>query len=265
MNLRTSIFSLCVCVILLSSCGKNKPQFRGGYKENNGPIELEVTKEEDSASAKWKDKSMNDLILDVHRHDKGALYILGLCFLVGRGGLAIDVESADYYFAQSASFGFAPALDQMRITYINERNPFLALVYQNLIISEGHSEFLNLYHEARNKILNNPTFGPKIVQEIERIAIRKKALIQRNNDVLKKRSKGNGNKPLDCKIENITEEDLVFDEGYWQNIVRGITPRDTEFFRLMVDRNAEKAEAHQKRLEAYKGNQRQPKKSRLNV
>ena len=175
--------------------------------EPSKKIELEYTEDELKSMDKWKAKSSDDLVNDCFAGDPSAIYMVGMSFLYGKLGNTINVKAADKFFSRSASKGFAPALDKIRAKYMEEDNPFLCIVYLNLTISLGHSEFIVKYHEIRENYNNK--YGNKIFEEIERIAYEKKKIIDKNTS-----------ENLDyCKMGVITFEDLIFDKEYWEEII----------------------------------------------
>lgn len=182
--------------------------------DKSDPIELKFSNEELEALTKWKDKSFDDMWNDALNCDSAALYMIGMSFLTGSGGFTIDVEKADFCFARSASFGFAPAIKQLIHKNIEEENIFLVLVYSNLMSSMGHSEYVMPYHELRTKAM--ATFGNGISNEIEKIASSKKELISKTVEKLKKsenREKFFVEMTYDGSL--INHQDREFNHDYW--------------------------------------------------
>lgn len=144
-------------------------------------IEFEYSKEEIQALGKWKDKNLTfeQLFMDALQGDAAALYNVGMCYLLGMQDFTIDVGAANTFFAASASLGFAPALDKLKMKYIyDDLNPFLCFVYTNLTISAGHREFTLTYHDLRNQFAEK--YGIGVLKKIEEIALKKKCAIFEN-------------------------------------------------------------------------------------
>src|ERR1700722_8546124 len=74
------------------------------------PCEFQETKAEQKSTSRWKNKPMDELVSDAMHGDAAALHVLGMCYLYGLGGFPINIESANKYFAASASLGFAPSI-----------------------------------------------------------------------------------------------------------------------------------------------------------
>jgi len=178
------------------------------------PGELIFTEAEKTETSKWKNKSMDDLVRDAFLGDRGALYMLGMSFLLGQGGFTINVEKANQCFALSASLGFGPSISQVKNIYIHDlSNPFLALVYIGLAVSSGHLELVKAYHQLRSDIYKKA--GKKIVLEIEKIVSNKYYWILKNKELLL--NTDNKTNFLD-HIKNITAEDSCLDSSYWAKI-----------------------------------------------
>lgn len=128
MNIK--LFLLLFFIPLLIGCGENVAVVKDDASKEEAPIELQMTKQEEAEFAKWKNRSMDDATFDALKCDRGALYLQGLCILTGHGW-AIDTELADTFFSKSASFGFAPALDQIRLTACDNNMLFIAMIYLN--------------------------------------------------------------------------------------------------------------------------------------
>jgi TPR repeat protein len=178
-------------------------------------VEFVYTYDELKMMEKWKNKTLAEMYSDALSGDPAALHMVGLSYLYGFSGLPINIKYANLYFAQAASLGFAPALDKMTRMYLeNTPNPFLAMVYANLVISFGHPEFIVGYHNQRNKMLK--AFGPETCERIERIAAEKKNKIL---DAMNRRSESkNYNPGLERISSNITIEDVDYDLDYWCEI-----------------------------------------------
>ena len=185
---------------------------------NSDTVEFIYTEQEQRDIAKWKNKTMDDLIIDAMNGDRVALHNLGEYFLLGLD-FPIDVRRANSYFAEAASLGFAPALNQVAQMYINdESNIFLGLVYKNLTISFGHTEFTQVYHDFRSKIIKElGKKGQRIVNEIERIAAHKRAIILKNQKCAENNQK-NKESSLILWDKDITDEDYQYDNDYWIDV-----------------------------------------------
>ena len=157
-----------------------------GVNKSDLVVELVFTPDELVEMGKWKDKTFNDMAIDAMSGDRAALYMIGMSMLTGATGLTVDVQGADSFLEKSASLGFPPAIKQMIHKYIEEENPFLMMVYSNLLISFGHQEFVVNYHEMRSKL--NETFGVGVSGEIEKVAALKKKLILKNLEDFEKTS-----------------------------------------------------------------------------
>jgi TPR repeat protein len=163
---------------------------------------------------KWKNKSFNDMLKDATEGDRAALYMIGMCFLVGHFDLDIDVEKATFWFIRSASLGFGPAIKQIIHTTLENENVHLAMVYINLLASIGHREYVVSYHEHRSKAADR--FGIGLVKEIERIASCKHQLIRDNIERFRKSE--NKKKLFSEMIINemlINTQDRELNTDYW--------------------------------------------------
>jgi len=192
-------------------------QNRINSETTSDSVEFIYTEQEQRDIAKWKNKTMDDLVMDAMNGDRTALHNLGECFFLGLD-FPIDVQRANTFFASSASLGFAPALNQISQMYINdESNAFLGLVYKNLTISFGHTEFTRVYHDFRSKILENSAKnGQRILNEIEKIAAQKKVLILKNQKYVQ--DKQNNKEACWLSLKNITDEDYQYDNDYWLDV-----------------------------------------------
>jgi hypothetical protein len=182
--------------------------------EAGSKVELEFTQDELKAMDKWKSLSFEDLARDAMKGDAVGLYMIGCVYLYGMKGFTIDVNHADNFFAFSASFGFAPAIDKIRAMYMEQNNLFLLFVYNNLTISYGHSEFVMKYHEFRDAIRKK--FGTKVCEEIERIAAEKREAIEKNIENLKlAKDKSEFVFDLVAKHQRLPDEDHKYSLDYW--------------------------------------------------
>lgn len=181
------------------------------------PGELVETKEERNAINKWLKTSGDAIAMGVQNNDPAALWIQGMFLLTGSAGWPIDSQTATILFAKSASLGFAPSLNQLRLMYAaEEQNGYLALVYINLTASAEHPEMLTLYEEIKSDLLSlSGTLGMTIIKEVEKIACYKQTRIAR----LKSKMKNNRNA---IYLEGlITDEDVLFDHDFWTHIIDG--------------------------------------------
>jgi TPR repeat protein len=219
--LRINIFSLCVYLMLLSGCGKDKVQQQSAENDNvssvekSGPVNLVYTKNETTEMDKWKNRSMDDLMEDAFNGDSAALYVLGQSFFYGGAGFTIDVEQANQFFALSASLGFSPALNEIRAMYMEDSpNVGLTVVYANLAASQRHPELVIGYHKLRKQTIES--FRRGFLQEAEKIAAQKNEIILQNKVGLAKAS--NKKEFLLFKMTVITDEDSNFDSNYWKDV-----------------------------------------------
>lgn len=188
------------------------------HRVSKQTIEFKFSNEEIKATDKWKKSSFDALIEDAHKGDAAALYMVGLCLLDGHG-MAINTGNAHDYFSASAALGFSPAIGHVRAKYMNyPSNPFLALVYTNLMISFGHKEYSQNYQEQKDLLVK--TGGEKVVQEIERIALEKKAEIT-NIRLSLELSKDKREAALRIYDANgITSDDTRYGMEYWNNLFK---------------------------------------------
>ncbi len=166
------------------------------------------TKEEIDQLKKWKDKPLEELFTGAFQGDAAALYAIGQSFLEGGTN---DVQIAAHstalaYFAASGSLGYAPALEKIRSYYIHEKkNPFLALVYEHLIVLLSHPEVLTSYHSLKNDL---PKERQSIVsREVDEIAALKHRAILRNLDMLQTADDKNSYISLFCLSGGIMNDD----------------------------------------------------------
>lgn len=230
--------------------------------ENNtdlDSVEFIYTEQEQLDIQKWKNKSMDALLKDALEGDRAALYMLGESFYFGFN-LPINIQIANSYLAQSASLGFPPALDHIANMYINNKtHGLLGLVYKNLTISFGHTEFIRNYHNLKNEAIEKSgEYGQRLFNEIERITWQKYSNIIKNQ--LYAQEMKTNNKP--CRIgtldKNITYEDYEYDNDYWVDVYNGdnevfnlkeIKEQDMIFFDKLYYLYQEALEANEKDLE----------------
>lgn len=219
-------------VLLLNGCGPKKLNTNTVPKEslnNLRYVELILTPQEKAELSldRWKNSdneaALEQIINAGLNGDRGALYVLGSMYKTGKNGVPIDIEAANSYFIVSASLGFAPALDKVRRMYLYDTpNLYLMMIYLNLTITAGHTEFVNSYNKLKNELIHD--FGESIIQEIERISRHKQYIIEKNRVELK------CNKTTDFITSNafqsITAEDLLLDNDYWYKIYVGDAPID---------------------------------------
>lgn len=190
---------------------------------NIKPVEFQETKKEKKLLSQWKNKTTEAMLADADQGDAAALHLMGMCYRYGLNGFPINLEAANKYFAASASLGFAPALEQIRLTYLEDQNEnlnkqiFLQLVYLNLISSFGHSEFTLKYHEFRKLLTER--MGPGITNEIERIATQKAIRIYETQNSLEASEDKAAFIITLLETQGIVEEDSKFEgNDYWYNI-----------------------------------------------
>lgn len=225
---------------------ENKQKQQTVNASQDKAVEFIPSSQELKETSKWQNKSMDDMGADAMSGDPAALYMLGLCMLTGNGGWTIDTETANMLFARSASLGFAPAVNQLRLMYQEAQNPFLLMVYVNLTISLGHQELRHGYNQLRKQIVDDG--GLKIVQEIEKIAAHKASYIASNKEKMRKTS--NPAKTMMLEVNNLEEEDVLFDAQFWQNIFTGAVKtgnlnewlKSPDVYCLKLERNAERAQ-----------------------
>jgi hypothetical protein len=179
-----------------------------------GKSEFIFKKDELNELEKWKDQPFEEILSSAFSGDAAGLYVIGICFLEGTGGCTIDPRTAHAYFAASASLGYAPAIDQIRSLYLYEhQNPFLALVYENLIVSLGHPELLTSYHGLRSDLSKD--LGHKFSKEIEGIAALKKKTILSNINELQKIEDKHHYIANFCLTGGIMKDDHLLGVKYW--------------------------------------------------
>lgn len=250
--------------ILLKYVAQIDKQTSGYNVDNN---EFIYTKDEEKALKQKKYDSIDDIIVDAFHGNPVALWMLGMSMLTGSAGFPLDTVSANEYFVQSASLGFAPSINQVHFMYlIDLENPFLALTYLNLTVSSGHIELLGYYNKLRAEFIK--TYGLNTMNEVEKIAIHKKTLISK---YCKKAQEEPSNFTNLNIGSGIIEEDVLFDMEFWKGIHNGkiITGNLEDWllepvnYCLMLDRVAdlldEKLKRSKERLASYK---KQSKKSK---
>jgi TPR repeat protein len=193
----------------------SKPQALTEKKEISEKVEFQYSEEELKAIGSWSDKTMTELMLDVNKGNAAALYMVGLSHLYGKGGFPINIQQANNYFSISALLGFAPGMDKMKSMYLeDDPNPFLALVYVNLVASFGHSEFTTVYHDQRRRLVEE--CGNSIANEIDRIATEKTIKIYKAMNQISE-SKDKVETTINFFIERgIAGEDVEFSVEYWE-------------------------------------------------
>jgi len=179
---------------------------------------LAQTPEEEDAINIWSKKSNDEINEAASKHDPVALYLIGMWSLQD----PIDEELANLAFFESASLGFAPAIEQLFYAY-REHNPWLALVYLKLAVASGHPELRPRCEKMHKEVLK--IMGNAAVNEvIEKIALHKKEIIERN-----KTNKGAGIDVLQEVENNVAYDDVLFDEAFWFLIDTGkLIPENLE-------------------------------------
>lgn len=184
------------------------------FANQSDEIEFKYSNKELAEMDKWKNKFADDLWNDAMQCDRGALHLLGMAHLIGSMGLSIDVETANFCFERSASFGFAPAIKQVVHSCFEKEDPLLASVYCNLLVSFGHKEYCVVYHDMRERTLT--LMGDGVCREIERMASEKYDLILNNIENLKKEKNKKGFfERMDVDGTDITSQDVLFNANYW--------------------------------------------------
>jgi|GEM_PF-2201896 len=230
------LFALCLFISILPACGptqdtksiieskdSNTSQIPEANEEhaNKQPVDLIYTEKEKQESSwdRWikgnNQANLEEIVKAGFNGDRGALYLLGLCHLLGADGITIDVATADRLFGYSASLGFAPAIDKLRAKYLEESNPFLMAVYLNLSIALGHREFIKPYHNLRKEYLATTDALP-IAQIIEEMAKDKMDIILQNKATFDDLS--NKYKFVTIHMRDITADDDAYGEDFWNLI-----------------------------------------------
>lgn len=212
-------------LLLLNGCSSERHINNVTSNENSSStIELIQTKQEEAEWSwdRWKnwhkEADLVEIIDAGLNGDRGALYLVGLMNMMGGNGITVDVETANSYFACSASLGFAPGLDKVRSMYLYDKpNFYLMMIYLNLTIAAGHHEFIKSYHKLRNDIVEK--LGENIAREIEKIALHKQNQIDKNLIELN-RNKTTNFIASDA-FQSITAEDSLFDNDYWFKVHKG--------------------------------------------
>lgn len=226
------------------------------YQVKAAPGELVETKDEANAINKWLKTSGDAIATGVQNNDPAALWIQGMFSLTGSAGWPIDSQTATIFFARSASLGFAPSLNQLRLMYATEeQNGYLALVYINLTASAEHPEMLTLYEQIKSELLSvSGTLGMTIIKEVEKIAVHKQACIAKLANKIK-------HNPKAIYLEGlITDEDVLFDHDFWTHIIEGslVTGNlqdwlnSNENYCRKIELLAQKARDTKDRLAAYR-------------
>jgi hypothetical protein len=252
----STITALVCAFFYFQSNYKQSHELEEIHTPNGQPTEFIPSAQELKETSKWQNKSMDDMGSDAISGDPAALYMLGLCMLTGNGGWTIDTETANILFARSASLGFAPAINQMRLMYQEAQNPFLTMVYVNLTISLGHQELRPGYDQLRKQLVDDAG-GLKIIREIEKIAAHKASHIINNKR--KVHTSSNPGTTILMEVNNLEDEDVLFDSQFWQNIFAGAIEtgnlnewlESAEVYHLQLERNAKKAKRDSERISSY--------------
>lgn len=172
-------------------------------------IELITTEEEKiELNESFNRGTLNDILVDALKGNRASSFLVGYFIMTGRSGGAIDMEMAYKYFSLAASLGFPMAFKELMIRATEENNLVLALVYMNLLVANGHSEFMEKYHSYRPLIIS--TFGKKVMRTIELIAQKKQMIISENIE------KNKANHSL-TTMKSITNEDYLYSDEYYLN------------------------------------------------
>ena len=201
----------------------------------NAQKEFQLTKGEKRDLEKYisKVKTKNDfnlihILKDAYDGDPIAMYVAGQCCLLGTG-TSINQEVANLYFTMAASLGYAPALYEVAQIYcIEKQDPLLSLVYVNLTISNGHREYRDLYYKQTEII--SKLYGPKIVKEIERLALEKSIKIDKFRDEIKK-NENTSHPGIKLRTDNIVSYDFLITEKHWKELFPSEEIWTTFFFR----------------------------------
>lgn len=214
-------------LLLLNGCSAKKLNTNTSSKESSNNlcfVELIQTKQEEAELSlnRWKKRDNEAALVEIINAglngDRGALYLLGLMYRTGKNGVTIDSEAAHSYFVVAASLGFAPGIDKVRHMYLYDKpNLYLMMVYLNLTIAAGHNEFVKSYLKLRSELIED--FGENIIQEIERIALHKKNIIEKNLVELKRNKTSNF--IASDAFQSITAEDSLLNNDYWYKIYVG--------------------------------------------
>lgn len=219
--MKRNILSI-ICTALALVATQSSTCEAGQYNTPNSATDMKLSDEELREMGKWKNKSMDDLTNDAFEADGAALYMLGMTFLTGSNGFAIDVDGANLWFKQSASMGFAPSLNKIMWMYAEEyRNPFLALVYLNLCTSCGHPELIETYHKLRSDMTD--ALGPEVTKEVEKLAAEKMQTMLSNKTDLKTTT---DKKRLYAELigkRSITFLDTYYSNDYWNRVSQATT------------------------------------------
>jgi hypothetical protein len=199
--------------------------YEDGLSDNNSSFsEFEYTEEELRQLSRWKtiEQVVNDAVV---RGDPDALFLIGLNFSLGNSGFTINQSKADVFFNVGASLGHSPSLEKIRLRYLEEDNRFLELVYINLLISMGHTEFLDFYLQTRSQIIknfndfnNSKGGGESVVNEIERIAEKKLKKINENQDLCSSSKNTKFLRLIQNDDITITKEDSNYNFNYWLSV-----------------------------------------------
>lgn len=244
--------ALLTAIIILSGCSETK------QCATKLPEEFTSTKAELAAVAEWNNHSFVKIVNAAFTGNPVAAYVAGMAYLLGFGG-AIDTNMANYFFALGARLGFPPALHNIQFMYLEDleggSNPFVAGVYLNLTIAYGHKEEISKYEKFKDFLRENLGHekGNRIICEIERIAIHKHALIEKNK---KKQKTAKKDEIFVIYSKSITDEDLLFDNDYWEKVCKREAPENlkewlNENYPLQLERVCKKVALDKKRMDTY--------------
>jgi len=190
-------------------------------------VEFQYTKEEIKAlESRWS--TFEEMLNDALRGDQDAMFSIGLCYLYGGKGLAVDTSKANTFFGLAASLGHAPSLEKIRGMYHEQLQEdmskgLLHQVYLNLIIAFGHTEYTPSYHKIRTALIE--TFGEKgrlMLAEIERISQVKLDQIHNNLKELELAKKSKTTDHFFLQISDITSlDDQLYNSSHWLSVAEG--------------------------------------------
>ena len=208
---------LCLCIALGCFCLAHAHTALDTQK-----LELEFTAAELRQTAKWKDRTFEDLVSDALEGDEAALYMIGMAYLTGTHVGAIDTGRANLFFAVSASLGFAPSIDKISKMYVYDcSNPFLATVYANLTASFWHPELVIPYHTMRNYLTEKAGIG--VTAKIEELANQKKRQL---DEIVAKKNAAKDRAEFVVELfetHGILAEDSSYGWDYWVELSPQLT------------------------------------------
>lgn len=188
--------------------------------DNVTPLDFELTDAEKADIEKFIESSktsgeftMMTVLNAAYEGNPIAMYMAGQSHISGVGA-TINQEAANLYYKNAASLGYSPALYEISRMYINDHQDLmLYFVYLNLTISFGHREYRDFYY-SQIKLLSKIT-GPKVIQEIERIALEKSTQILQLQEEIKN-NEGTYLPGIELIGNNIVSMDTFYDKEYWK-------------------------------------------------